>query len=60
MKYFVDFSGWLAVDAKSEKDAIDIFWDWVDKIQEDTPYNYHGVVLETPTFERKGVKADEG
>lgn len=49
--FAVDFSGYIRVKAKTRAEANDLFWEWVEDIQNKTSADWSAVVTQTPCFE---------
>lgn len=59
MKYAVDFEGYIFVEAKNHDEAQNIFWEWVDDIQENIFIKWNKVILKSPAFECDGVEEED-
>lgn len=57
-KFFVDFEGWLQIEAKDRDEAQEIFWQWVGDIQDNALTDWRKVILKTPTFQYDGAEED--
>ena len=59
MKYAVDFTGWVTIEAKSSEDAQNLFWEWVGSIEDNTLIDWHGTITKRPVFEYDGAEEDD-
>ena len=53
--YAVDFSGCVVIKARTPSEASDIFWNWVGDLQDKSSADWHGVVTQSPYFEKENV-----
>lgn len=49
--YGLDFTGGVFVRAKTEGEAIDIFWEWVNEVQDLTCDKFPTMSFYSPSFE---------
>lgn len=59
MKYAVDFTGWIIVEAKDRDEAQNIFWVWAGDIQDNTRADWRKVILQYPAFECDSVEKED-
>lgn len=53
-RFAVDFEGYIKVEAKSNEEAENIFWEWVGDMQDMTLTDWRKVIIKTPYFESDG------
>ena len=58
MKYTVDFTGWILVEAKNRDEAQNIFYEWAGNIQDNTRADWDKVILQYPSFNYDGVEEE--
>lgn len=54
----IDFTGCVRVKAKNYEEANEIFWNWVNDIQDNTLIDWSGTIVQSPYFENDGVEED--
>lgn len=54
----VSFSGCIRVKANNDREAIDIFWKWVEDLQYRSFEKWPGVITWSPYFEYEGIQED--
>lgn len=54
--FTIGFSGCVRIKAKTSEEANDIFWEWVEDLQDKGLTDWSGVVL--PYFEKEGVEEE--
>lgn len=55
--FAVDFSGYVKIKAKTRQEANNIFWQWVESMQDTTSDDWFGIVSR-PLFEKDGVEEE--
>ena len=58
MLYYVDFEGWIAISAKSRKEAQNLFWEWESSIKKWTYYD-GTTSIKDMNFRYEGVEEEE-
>ena len=56
--FAIDFTGCIRVNAKNREEANEIFWNWVNDVQDNTLTNWSGTIVESPYFEKDGVEEE--
>ena len=56
--FAIDFSGYVRIKAKNHEEATEIFWNWVEDLQDKSLYDWSGVVTQSPYFENAGVEEE--
>ena len=56
--FTIDFTGSIRVKAKNREEAGEIFWNWVNDVQDNTLANWSGTIVESPYFEKDGVEEE--
>ena len=56
--FTIDFTGSIRVKAKNREEAGEIFWNWVNDVQDNTLTNWSGTIVESPYFEKDGVEEE--
>lgn len=56
--FAIDFSGCVWVKAKTHEEANDIFWAWVEDLQDKSLTDWSGIVTESPYFENEGIEEE--
>lgn len=56
--YSIDFSGYVQVKAKTPQEANDLFWQWVESMQDKTSDDWSGIVPQSPWFQNNGVEEE--
>lgn len=54
----INFTGCIRVKAKSHEEASEIFWNWVNDIQDNTLTDWSGTIVQSPYFENDGVEEE--
>ena len=56
--YVINFLGDVPIKATTLQEANDLFWQWVESMQDKTSDDWTGIVSQSPSFQNDGIKEE--